>query len=325
MQFKKTSLQNRQDVLLKRIGFGVRNSRARLRCSRNPSNESPPLTISENEMGADHEAQKVMTQPQSKEQDPKMPGSKGARMSQTGTLGLPAVILVGGFGTRIRHLIGTLPKPLAAVCGKPFLHWIFQSLRKRGIKDVYLLTHFEADQIENFAREEESRSFRIHCVKESTPSGTGGAVLDLLTNTETLSKSFLLLNGDSLLMDYSLESALNAIAEGCEVVIFGVPMEDASRYGTLNFNEFGQLLEFREKAPGAGVINTGAYLFTRQAFSRVANPARPISLEVDVIPSMIESGVHINVLPINSQFIDIGTEASLAEVESFVRHNFQVN
>lgn len=254
-----------------------------------------------------------------------MIGTMRDRLHQTGWRGLSALVLVGGFGTRVRHITGAFPKPLVRVCGKPFLHWILQSLKERGINNVYLLSHFEADQIENFAREEESRDLRIHCVRESTPSGTGGAVLDLLTSTEILSNTFLLLNGDSLLMDYPLEPALNAIADGSEVVIFGVPMEDASRYGTLNFNEFGQLLEFREKAPGSGVINTGAYLFTRQAFTNVANPARPLSLEVDVIPSMIECGVHIKVLSINSQFIDIGTEASLGEAESFVRHNFQAN
>lgn len=233
-----------------------------------------------------------------------------------------AIVLVGGFGTRIRHITGAVPKPLVMVCGKPFLYWIFQSLKRRGIDNVYLLTHFEAEQIEKFARGEESRDFRIRCVKESTQSGTGGSVLDFLAKTDTLSSTFLLLNGDSLLINYSLPSALNALTEGSEAVIFGVPMDDASRYGTLNYNYFGRLMAFREKAPGAGVINTGAYLFTRQAFSKVANPNRPISLELDVIPSMIESGVHIKVLPISSQFIDIGTEASLAEAERFVRDNF---
>ncbi len=232
------------------------------------------------------------------------------------------IILVGGFGTRIRHITGAVPKPLVMVCGKPFLYWIFQSLKRRGIDNVYLLTHFEAEQIEKFAREEESRDFRICCVKESTPSGTGGSVLDFLAKTDTLSSTFLLLNGDSLLMDYSLPSALNALSEGSEAVIFGVPMDDASRYGTLNYNNTGRLMAFREKAPGSGVINTGAYMFTRQAFSKVAIPNRPISLELDVIPSMIESGVHIKVLPISSQFIDIGTEASLAQAERFILDNF---
>ena len=70
------------------------------------------------------------------------------------------------------------------------------------------------------------------------------------------------------------------------------------------------------------MINTGAYVFTRQAFSQVANAERPISLEVDVIPLMIKLGTHIRVLPMNSPFIDIGTEASLAGAERFVRENF---
>lgn len=235
---------------------------------------------------------------------------------------LSAVILVGGFGTRVRHITGAIPKPLARICGKPFLHWIFRSLKAKGIEDVYLLTHFEAKQIENFAIEEASSDFRIYCVKESTPSGTGGAVLDLLASTEAVSNTFLLLNGDSLLMNYPLDLALNAIAEGSEATIFGVPMADSSRYGTLKFNDLGRLLAFKEKATGAGVINTGAYVFTRQAFSQVANAERPISLEVDVIPLMIKLGTHIRVLPMNSPFIDIGTEASLAGAERFVRENF---
>jgi|LauGreDrversion4_2_1035121.scaffolds.fasta_scaffold21937_5 NDP-sugar pyrophosphorylase family protein len=242
--------------------------------------------------------------------------------SQAITPGLTAVILVGGFGNRIRHITGVLPKPMVKVYGKPFLHWIFKNLKTRGVHNVYLLTHFEADQIENYAREEESGNFRIHCVKENTPSGTGGAVLDFLAKVRTPSNTFLLLNGDSLLMEYSLKSALNSIVDGSEGVLFGVSMNDASRYGTLKFNGSGRLLAFKEKAPGAGVINTGTYLFTRQAFAQITNQVRPLSLELDVIPAMVECGVKIKVVVTSTPFIDIGTEASLADAETFVRDNF---
>lgn len=240
------------------------------------------------------------------------------------TPSLSAVILTGGFGNRIRHLTGVLPKPLIKICGKPFLHWIFQNLKRKGIDNVYLLTHFEADQIENFAKEEASDSFRIHCVKESIPSGTGGAVLDFLVKVRTLSNTFLLLNGDSLLMEYPLKLALNSIATESKGVLFGVSMSDASRYGTLNFNESGKLLSFNEKIPGAGVINTGIYLFTRNAFAHITNQNRPLSLEQDIIPSMVEHGVNIKVMVTSAPFIDIGTEASLHNAEGFVRANFSV-
>jgi len=251
-----------------------------------------------------------------------MPNLMVDQTLQKEILGLSAVILVGGFGTRIRHITGSTPKPLANVCGKPFLHWIFQSLKARGIDNVYLLTHFAADQIENFAKSEESKSFRIHCVKEDTPLGTGGAVLDLIAKTETLSNTFLLLNGDSLLMEYSLDCALDTMKREGDAIIFGVSMNDASRYGTLHLNKSGQLLAFKEKAPGTGVINTGTYLFARQAFTQIVNLVRPLSLELDVIPSMIECEVKIKGVVVTSPFIDIGTEESLADAEMFVRDNF---
>jgi len=244
-------------------------------------------------------------------------------MSDEVNLKLSAVILVGGFGTRIRHLTGDIPKPLAKVHGKPFLHWILRSLKSKGVDNVYLLTHYAAEQIESFAKLEEGPSFPIRCVKERTPAGTGGAVLDLLMAAEHLTSPFLLLNGDSLLVEYSLEVALNCVTDGSEAVIFGVAMSDASRYGTLKCDDNERLIAFKEKAPGSGVINTGAYLFTRQAFSQIKNSKRPLSLEFDVIPSMLDSGINIKVLHASSPFIDIGTEASLAEADLFVQTYFK--
>lgn len=236
---------------------------------------------------------------------------------------LSAVILVGGFGTRIRHITGDIPKPLAKVHGKPFLHWILRSLKSKGIDNVYLLTHYSAEQIEIFAKEEAGPGFPIRCMKELTPAGTGGAVLDLLMAAEHLTSPFLLLNGDSLLVEYSMKDALNCVVDGSEAVIFGVAMNDASRYGTLKCDDNERLTAFKEKASGSGVINTGAYLFTRQAFSQIKNSKRPLSLEFDVIPSMINSGVNIKVLRGYSPFIDIGTEASLAEADLFVQRHFK--
>jgi D-glycero-alpha-D-manno-heptose 1-phosphate guanylyltransferase len=246
-----------------------------------------------------------------------------AQISDKITSKLSAVILVGGFGTRIRHLTGDIPKPLVKVHGKPFLHWVLLSLKNKGVDNVYLLTHYASDQIESFAKLEEDPGFPICCVKERKPAGTGGALLDLLLAAEHLTSPFLLLNGDSLLVEYSLQDALNCVTDGIEAVIFGVAMSDASRYGTLKCDDNEKLIAFKEKAPGSGVINTGAYLFTRQVFSQFRNSKRPLSLEFDVIPTMLDSGVNIKVLHGCSPFIDIGTEASLAEADLFVQTYFK--
>jgi D-glycero-alpha-D-manno-heptose 1-phosphate guanylyltransferase len=234
-----------------------------------------------------------------------------------------AIILVGGFGTRIRHLTGPVPKPLVTVNQEPFLCWILQNLKRQSIRSVYLLSHFRADLIEQFALSVSTRSLSIQCIKESTPSGTGGSILDFISANSSLAKNYLVLNGDSLLIDFNLNLAKAKIAKGCSGVIFGVPMNDASRYGTLNFDHSDELITFEEKKSGSGVINTGVYLFKREIFSMVNLFKRPISLERELIPAMINNGAKIQIINEQRPFIDIGTEDSLSEASAFVSKNFR--
>lgn len=243
-------------------------------------------------------------------------------MSDQPFTSISAIVLVGGFGTRIRHITGSTPKPLAAVFGKPFLHWVFRNLKRKNVGHVYLLTHFGAELIEKFASNETDADFKIECVRESTPSGTGGCVLDFLSTRPRLSDPFLLLNGDSLLMDYDIAAAQKQINNGYAGVIFGVEMEDVSRYGTLKFDDQMALTSFEEKKPGKGIINSGVYLLSSQLFSKIKNPIRPLSLEKDIIPLMISSGKRIYVMREQSPFIDIGTEVSLREADVFIKENF---
>lgn len=243
------------------------------------------------------------------------------KMFNDSTPGLSAVVLAGGFGTRIRHITGPIPKPLAEIFGKPFLHWLFKSLKRHNVDHVYLLTHFGAELIEEYALNETENTFKIECVRENSPSGTGGSILDFLASQPSLSDPFLLLNGDSLLVDYDIIEAQKHIKNGCAGAIFGVLMEDASRYGTLIYDEHMMLNSFNEKRPGSGVINSGVYLFTSQLFSSIKSQTRPLSLEQDVIPSLILNGAQIRVMEEHSPFIDIGTESSLSEAEAFVKEN----
>jgi D-glycero-alpha-D-manno-heptose 1-phosphate guanylyltransferase len=237
---------------------------------------------------------------------------------------IDAVILAGGFGTRIRHIIGSVPKPLASVCGEPFLHWLLMSLKKYDIKNVYLLTHYSADLIEKYVLNIVDKNFSISCIRESIPSGTGGAVLDFLNNDKQLTEPFLLLNGDSILVNFDLESAVNKIDHGYDGVIFGVNMENTERFGTLGFNQNMMLTSFEEKKAkkGSGLVNTGVYLFKPKLFIDITSSNRPISLETNIIQKFINDGKKIFVMQIQSSFIDIGTESSLAKAEDFIKKNF---
>ncbi len=231
---------------------------------------------------------------------------------------LSALVLAGGLGTRIRHLTGEIPKPLVEVNGRPFLHWVIRGLKNKGVVNLYLLNHFRAEMIEEFARAETCAGFQITCITEPEPAGTGGSVLDFLASSPALSDPFLVLNGDSILVDYDVSLALEKLAEGFSAVIFGVPMNDASRYGTLKFDSSDMLTAFEEKRPGEGIVNSGVYLFSPDLNVLVNRTNRPLSMEKELFPEMILRGMKICVVRCASPFIDIGTEASLHEATAFI-------
>ncbi len=144
--------------------------------------------------------------------------------------------------------------------------------------------------------------------------GTGGAVLGCLDLCQEL---VLVANGDTLLIT-SLPVIVERIrGEDVHGVVVAVHVDDASRFGSLDVGEDGLLRAFREKAPGAGVVNAGLYVFPRTTLERFL-PARPSSLERDLIPALLEEGSRISVAVVDAPFIDIGVPESLAAADAFV-------
>ncbi len=232
-----------------------------------------------------------------------------------------AVILVGGFGTRIKHLLGKLPKPLALVNGKPFLYWIIYNLRFNGANEILLLTHYENTQIERFAENITDDSCPIKCLHEMIPEGTGGAILSA-TRLVNLPEIFVAINGDSLILE-NFNEAISVVNKGSAGAIIGVKTSDASRFGTLNFTKNGQLNKFEEKKLGSGTINAGVYVLRKSMLQKYEKINRPLSLEHDIFPAMLEAKEDIRVIESDAEFLDIGTEASFSLAEEFVRRHFK--
>ena len=233
-----------------------------------------------------------------------------------------AVICAGGMGTRIRHLLPSLPKPLAPVYGKPFLEWIIKFLAKQNIVQIILSTGYLADQIENFALRINVPRLELQCIKEDLPLGTAGGVLNVMERSNIDCDNILILNGDSLtLVDLiPMFSALEEISNG--VAILGIWMSDAERYGTLVVNKYGLLEGFKEKHPGSGLVNAGVYLFRKNLLDGMPR-GKPLSFEKDVFPSLINKGVDIKVIEVNAPFIDIGTDESLGGASLFIEKNYK--
>ncbi len=231
-------------------------------------------------------------------------------------MGALAVVLVGGLGTRIRHVLGDLPKPLAPVAGKPFLEWVLRYLRKQGVGRVRLAAGQGAPQVESFAKSLQIAGLEVSCAAEPRPLGTGGGFVYALKDLEDPVDGVLACNGDSLALA-DLNPLFQAIS-GADAAILGVRVPDTGRYGTLETTQDGRLRRFAEKRPGAGLVNAGVYLFTHLAVGGFPE-RQPLSFEYDVFPSLLARGMKIRVVGCDAPFLDIGTEASLAQADGFIR------
>jgi NDP-sugar pyrophosphorylase family protein len=231
-----------------------------------------------------------------------------------------AVILAGGFGTRIKHLLADLPKPMAPVCGKPFLEWVIRYLAKQGIRRSVLSTGYLAETVERHFAGAPVKNVSVKCVPESKPLGTAGGFLHAARQASGESAAWLVLNGDSLALA-PLDGMIASLADpAISGAILGVPMPDAARYGTVEHDERGELAAFKEKRPGAGVINAGVYLFRNEILQ--AFPQRePLSFEKEVFPELASRRFRLKVCVTQAPFLDIGTPESLPQADAFVRGN----
>lgn len=231
-------------------------------------------------------------------------------------MGLQAVILVGGRGTRLGDLTRDLPKPLMPVAGRPFLAHLVRQLARHGFDDIVLLAGYRADRIREALGDGRELGVRLTHMVEDEPLGTGGA---LATAAPALADSFLLVNGDTM-FDFDVTAFVTATtAEPWLVRLALCRVPDTGRYGAVQCNG-DRVVRFAEKADstGEGVINAGYYWMRRQVIDAVPPP--PASLERDVLPALVARGLVYG-LPFPGQFIDIGTPEDLARADSVVGGN----
>lgn len=219
-------------------------------------------------------------------------------------LDIPAVLLVGGKGTRLRSVLPTTPKPLASVGSKSFLDLLVRQLRYQGIRRLIMCTGYLAAQIENEFGDGQGLDVVIQYSKEPNPLGTAGAVKFAQPYVQDAS-DFLVMNGDSFLeIDFHRLIKFHQDHAGI-ATIAALLVNNAGRYGTLQIGDNGRVTGFLEKtgADAPGLINGGVYVFNRAIFDRI--PDEPASLEKEIFPRLLDRGV--GALEQHGMFIDIGT------------------
>ena len=229
-----------------------------------------------------------------------------------------AVVLAGGLGTRVRHLLPDLPKPMAPVAGKPFLEWVLRYLAAQGLKRVLISTGYHSEIVAQHFRVSVVKGVQITCVAESEPLGTAGGFLHAVRASGEQPPVWVVLNGDSLIFA-DLGSAMSEFTQpSCSGVIIGRSVSDTSRYGSLLVGPANELLRFAEKRGGAGLINSGIYCL-RHALLDELQGGSPLSFEKDVFPAAIARGTMLKVVSTVEPFLDIGTPETLPQAEQFIR------
>ncbi len=213
---------------------------------------------------------------------------------------MQAIILAGGFGTRLRSVIADLPKPLAPIHDKPFLAYLLHYLKSQGVTHIVLSVHFMGEKIQDYFKST-FEGLKIDYAIEKEPLGTGGAILHSLNFIDP-QKPVFVLNGDTFLKcDY--KKMLQAHGNS-QLTMALRPVPDVSRYGYVIVKN-DQVVSFQEKGiQQPGLINAGVYLLQAGLFKEYHLP-EVFSFETDFLFKHINE-LHPRAFIVDDYFIDIG-------------------
>jgi D-glycero-alpha-D-manno-heptose 1-phosphate guanylyltransferase len=212
-----------------------------------------------------------------------------------------AIILAGGFGSRLRTLVPEVPKPLAPIRSRPFLEYLLDYLILEGFRQIILAVGDRADSITGHFKTQ-YRTLAIRYSRETTPLGTGGALRRALKAAH--SENVFVLNGDTFAqLDYRRMWSQHQETAGSMTMAVKY-VKDASRYGRAEIcRGHVESLEF-EGSAGGGYINAGVYLLPQRTLEHDDLPEM-FSFERDFLAPKIQH-VRPRAFVMSGYFIDIG-------------------
>jgi D-glycero-alpha-D-manno-heptose 1-phosphate guanylyltransferase len=210
---------------------------------------------------------------------------------------MKAIILAGGLGSRLKHVLPNVPKPMADINGTPFLELLINYLKKQGFEEFTLsVCHMKEQIIEHF-KGVNGISFAI----ENEPLDTGGAILNSI-KLAGVTGNVAVLNGDSMLKINYREFFKTHGDKNFSIAIREV--EDTSRYGRIEIKD-DLITEFKEKnIAGRGYINSGYYILNAYWFLKQNLPDK-FSIESDFLLPRIKE-IKAGYFKVSDHFIDIG-------------------
>ena len=216
-----------------------------------------------------------------------------------------ALLLVGGFGTRLRPLTFTKAKPLIEFINKPILVHQIEALKKVGVSEVVLAINYNAEKMFSYLKEfEKDYNIKITVSKEDIPMDTAGPI-GLAKNILKDAEEIFVFNAD-VTCEFPLQEMLAFHKKhGREGTIATTKVKDPSRFGVIVTDENDKILKFVEK-PKEFVgdrINAGLYIFSNKFLDRIE--PKPTSIEREIFPKMAKDE-QLFAFHMNGFWADIG-------------------
>lgn len=206
---------------------------------------------------------------------------------------MKAVIMAGGFGTRLRPLTCNLPKPMAPMANRPMMHHIVNLLKNLGIREILSLLYYQPEAITGYFGNGSAFDIEMFYVQSEADFGTAGSVRNAY---EFLDERFIVISGD-VLTDIDLQKAIEFHeAKGAKATLVLTRVPDPLAFGVVMTNDEGKITRFLEKPQWGEVfsdtINTGIYILEPEVL-RLIPYKQDFDFSKDLFPMMLEQDMGL--------------------------------
>ena len=229
---------------------------------------------------------------------------------------VPAVILAGGKGTRLRPFTVTFPKPLVPIGDRPILERLLQQLSDSGVSKVILSLGHLSSLIRAYVSQHVllNGKLTIEFVEEEMPLGTAGS----LSLVSGLNKSFLVMNGD-LLTDIDFRRLVNAhLQSGAALTIGRYVRRQKSDFGILEFDGNGFVTGYLEKPEHTYSVSMGVYVYEPHVLQYIS-PDQYLDFP-DLVRRLLDHGQKVGTYLHAGLWLDIGRPEDYARAQEYVEN-----
>ena len=225
------------------------------------------------------------------------------------------ILLVGGFGTRLKPLTSQSPKPMLPVAGLPVTEHQILAAQKAGIHTLVLATSYLSEVFTPYFGDGSQWGMKILYAVEKEPLGTGGAIRNAaeMLDIENLGdEPIVIFNGDVLSRHSIAEQIKFHQAHSADATLHLIEVEDARAFGCVPTDGDGRVTAFLEKMdnPVTNSINAGCYVFHPSVLHRIPL-GEVVSIERETFPALVASGRPVFGYKEQAYWLDVGTPAAL--------------